>query len=131
MKSEDLRKILKPLIKQCIKEVIFEEGYVSKIVSETIVGMKNSEIIVEKKISAFSPEKKDNIEYAREKLLDSLGKDSYNGVNIFENVKPLSNSDNENSAKTALSSYASSDSGVDISSLPGARNWGLLINKEK
>ena len=76
MKSEDLRKILKPLIKQCIKEVIFEEGYVSKIVSETIVGMKNSEIIVEKKISAFSPEKKDNIEYAREKLLDSLGKES-------------------------------------------------------
>jgi len=32
MKQSELKKALKPLIKQCIKEVIFEEGALSTII---------------------------------------------------------------------------------------------------
>ena len=31
MKKNELQKILKPLIKECIKEVIFEEGVLSRL----------------------------------------------------------------------------------------------------
>ena len=34
MKSEELKQVLKPLVKQCIKEVIFEDGVLSGIITE-------------------------------------------------------------------------------------------------
>ena len=39
MNKTELKKILKPLIKQCIKEVIFEDGTLSNIVSEVTRGL--------------------------------------------------------------------------------------------
>ena len=42
------KKILKPLIKQCIREVVLEEGLLSNIVSEVVQGL-GSQPIVESK----------------------------------------------------------------------------------
>ena len=39
MNKNELKKILKPLIKECIKEVIFEDGTLSTIISEVAVGL--------------------------------------------------------------------------------------------
>ena len=39
MKKTELAKILKPLVKQCIKEVLLEEGILSNIVSEVVIGV--------------------------------------------------------------------------------------------
>ena len=36
MNKNELKKILKPLIKQCIKEVVFEEGVLSSIITEVV-----------------------------------------------------------------------------------------------
>ena len=46
MKKNELKKILKPLIKECIKEVIFEEGALS-IITEVVKGTSGSQQIVE------------------------------------------------------------------------------------
>ena len=51
MNKQEIRKILKPLIKQCIKEVIFEEGTLSTIISEVLKGT-SGELIKESKSNA-------------------------------------------------------------------------------
>ena len=132
MKVNELKKVLKPLIKQCIQEVMLEEGYVSKIVSETIAGMNNTSLVKEEREPAPVVKKDKNVDMARKKLLDSIGRDSYNGVNIFENVEPMPQSaTSQHGAAAAISSYSPSDAGVDISSIPGMNNWGLLASKGK
>ena len=48
MKRSDLKKVIKPLVKECIHEVLLEEGLLSNIVSEVAQGMQGN-VIVEKK----------------------------------------------------------------------------------
>ncbi len=43
MKKNELKKILKPLIKECVKEVIFEEGALSTIISEVMKGTSGTQ----------------------------------------------------------------------------------------
>ena len=47
MKKSELRQVLKPLIKECIKEVIFEEGVLSNLIKEVAVGIGSQQTIVE------------------------------------------------------------------------------------
>ena len=44
MKTSEFQKIIKPLVKQCIKEVMFEEGILSTIVSEVVQGLEGNVI---------------------------------------------------------------------------------------
>lgn len=57
--SDKLRKVLKPLIKECIKEIIFEEGVLSSIIREA-QGSPAKEVIKEEKplASLFKSQKK-------------------------------------------------------------------------
>ena len=47
MKTNELKKVLKPLIKQCIKEVIFEDGVLSGIIGEVVKGVNTAPVIKE------------------------------------------------------------------------------------
>ena len=40
MSNNDLKHTLRPLIKECVKEVIFEEGFLSGIVTEVLMGVQ-------------------------------------------------------------------------------------------
>ena len=90
MNKTELKKILKPLIKQCIKEVIFEDGTLSNIISEVARGLGSTPVITE----AQSPknntmnlesENEAKIRLERKKrMLDAIGRDAYNGVDLFE-----------------------------------------------
>ena len=42
MKKNDLKKIIKPLVKECIHEVLLEEGLLSGIVAEVAQGMQGT-----------------------------------------------------------------------------------------
>lgn len=42
MKKTELKQLLRPLIKECIKEVIFEDGTLSGIISEVAKGLQSS-----------------------------------------------------------------------------------------
>ena len=52
MKKQELQKILKPLIEECIKEVIFEEGVLSNLIKEVAAGLGPQQTIVEAKAEA-------------------------------------------------------------------------------
>ena len=126
MKTNELKKVLKPLIKQCIKEVIFEEGVLSGIISEVVKGVDTAPVIREQK--QVSRPKSDNglakkrLQEQRKKMMDAIGKDSYNGVNLFEGVEPA----RESNQQSPLANISPGDAGVDISQLFNS-NWSKLI----
>ena len=124
MKANDLKKVLKPLIKQCIKEVIFEEGVLSGIISEVVKGVSTAPVIREQKVAAAptNGHTKTKLEEQRKKMMDVIGKSSYNGVNVFEGVEPV----RESNQQSPLANIAPGDSGVDISGLLNS-NWSKLI----
>ena len=49
MNKNELKKVLRPLIKECIKEVIFEEGTLSTIISEVVKGTSGKQVVYETK----------------------------------------------------------------------------------
>jgi hypothetical protein len=42
MNKNELKKVLKPLIKECIKEVMFEDGTLSSIIAEVMKGTQQA-----------------------------------------------------------------------------------------
>jgi hypothetical protein len=135
MNKNELKKVLKPLIKQCIKEVIFEEGVLSNIIAEVATGLTTSiaEPIVENKPPPRSPRRKEKaVSESKKRLLDSISRDAYNGVDLFENTNPISKAGapgDVSTPRSPLSSYAPDDAGVDINgilSIAGS-TWSKLV----
>ena len=58
MKSDEFKKILKPLIRQTIKEVLLEDGVLSKVVSEVARGLQHSTLVETKQ---HIPKREENI----------------------------------------------------------------------
>ena len=138
MKAAELKTILKPLIKECIKEVIFEDGVLSGIISEVAQGLSAGAPLVEqRKPQAKAPNKvatarQQKQQHERRQLLDSINKDAYNGVNVFEGTEPMNGggtpSDTPQPAGI-FSDTASNDPGVNIDgilNIAGDR-WGKFI----
>ena len=74
LNSNELKKMLKPLIKQCIKEVLFEEdGALSHIISEVAVGLSGTPKAVVKESNTRRPKKNnkgaDELKQRKKKLL--------------------------------------------------------------
>ena len=66
----------------------------------------------------------------RKQLLDAVGRDSYNGVNVFEGTTPLSKAGNPGGGAEPASVLGDNpnDPGVDISDLVGdaSRLWKAM-----
>ena len=45
MKKTDLKQLIKPLVKECIHEVLIEEGLLSNVVSEVAKGMQDNMVM--------------------------------------------------------------------------------------
>ena len=81
------------MIKECIKEVIFEEGILSSIISEVVKG--TAQPLVESRPPTYQQPQVDyeakqrQEKERRRKMLDSIGRDAYNGVDLFEGTQPL------------------------------------------
>jgi hypothetical protein len=130
MKKSELKKVLKPLIKECIKEVLLEEtGVLAKVVSEVASGM-GQQVIAEssqpKREKFLQPKKvpPSDSKRAKKQLLDSIGKDAFNGINIFEGVDPITDKAPPPGEKTPsntnpLRDMNPNDPGVDISKFFG------------
>ena len=138
MKQSELKNILKPLVKQCIKEVIFEEGVLSGIISEVVRGTnvnvdaeqeqprRLEEELQEKK--EFEEKSRIKLQETRKKMLDAVGKDSYNGVDLFENTDPMKTAGAPGQGQSAspLEHYAPNDSGIDISGIVSSK-WKQMV----
>ena len=139
MKKNELKNMLKPLIKECIKEVIFEEGVLSTVITEVMKGTSGSQRIVEterpRQIKQNFEDKERKLKEAKarkKKLLDSIGKDAYNGVDLFEGTTPAP-APRTNQGQGPLDNVAPSDPGVDISGLFSSHSskiWQRLSGKD-
>jgi hypothetical protein len=124
MKTNELKKALKPLIKQCIRECIFEEGVLSGLVTEVVRGLEIKPMIAES--AAVSIERRDDKalklkqeEYERERQerirrLNESTKIKTNNVDIFEGTDPIIAEGNEHSPFAGTSP---GDEGINIDGL--------------
>ena len=137
MNKNELKKVLKPLVKQCINEVLLEEGLLSTVIAEVMKGTGAARIVeatqpVQPKIdnTVAREKKRKQILERKKKLLNAIGTESYNGVNLFEGTTPAKASPSQGASQGALSDVAPNDPGVDISSLVGsAHNWSKMVDK--
>ena len=139
MNKQELKKILKPLIKECIKEVIFEDGTLSSIISEVVKGV--GEPIVETKQRfpkkqqpqyETDEQAKARLAKKRKKMMESIGKDAYNGVNLFEGTTPAP-APSSGQGQGPLDGVPPNDPGVDISGIFSAHSskiWQKLSGKD-
>jgi len=132
VKKSDLKRVIKPLIKECIHEVLIEEGLLSNVVAEVAKGMQGSLVTETKAQKQNEPLFNENQEMQhrkqrqeqtraqmsehRKKLLEAVSQDAYNGVDLFEGTTPI---DSSTPQPGAADLGSPSDSGVDISSLLG------------
>ena len=128
MKKSDLKKIIKPVVRECIHEVLLEEGLLSNVVAEVASGLQGS-VIVETKQPAVEQTNRSNELYEQQKIqqlkeqkrkmLDAIGKDAFNGVDLFENTTPMSSHEAAAPKAGSVDLGNPGDSGVDISALMG------------
>jgi len=129
---------LKSIIKECIKEIMFEEGIISNLVAEVAYGITSAqnqllqESPIQNKNNALAQkEKTESEKRRRQKLLETKKKiagaiGNSRLSNVFEGTEPLPNTGN--GGHSPLSGKDPSDSGVDISGLFGAtgHKWKKL-----
>ena len=128
--------MLKPLIKECIKEVIFEEGTLSTIISEVVQGVGQPIVETKQRFPKKQQPQYETDEQARarlnakrKKMMEAIGGEAYNGVNLFEGTTPAPAENQQ--GQGALSGVDPNDSGVDISSVMGKSSaiWSKMAGK--
>tara|TARA_R110000824_G_scaffold16596_4_gene68693 strand:- start:5019 stop:5450 length:432 start_codon:yes stop_codon:yes gene_type:complete len=143
MKSSELKKLIKPLVKQCIHESLLEEGLLSSVISEVVKGLNVQPVLREQQVQTSTPstphdqariqEVRQQIKEDKRTLLDSFKQETFNGVNIFEGTEALSEYESGASSTqqgAALSNVDPRDAGVDITNIValGGKNWKALIS---
>lgn len=143
MKKEELKTLLKPLIKECIEEelknILLTNGTLSTIVQEVLKG--TLPVITEQK--QFQPQvtvnarpKNQDLNEIRNSALEEARRERQNTINelknkrasmkigavdIFENVTPTPPDTGEKSVADPLAGMDPNDPGVDISFIPGMK----------
>ena len=139
MKKSELKTVLRPLIKECVKEVMFEDGILSGLISEVVQGL-GGQVITENAVTPrqAAPRQQNDAETARQqqvakikameqaaqtrkKMSEAVGKDAYGGVDLFEGTTPTS-APAESKQGDPLAGQDPNDAGVDISNLFGGAN---------
>jgi len=129
MKASEFKKILKPLIKQTIKEVLFEEGVLSGIVTEVVNGLSSKQVVTETKNNSHRTRKEtiaheQKYEENRQERIRRLNETSKIG-SVFEGTKEIADSPGHG----PLTNVGAGDSGVDITAIEklASGKWKQLI----
>ena len=138
MKKSDLKKALKPIVEECIRETLYESGLLSSIISEVVQGVVSGQDVLRERREPApthtarpqevkrvdedkrSAQRKEELSRQKKKLLESIGKEAYNGVDLFEGTTPLKRGGNPSSGGASQGPFQGvdpSDPGVDIGSL--------------
>ncbi len=128
MKKSDLKQLIKPLVKECIHEVLLEEGLLSNVVSEVAKGLQGNLVVETQQKQSQSLFNEDlqmkrkaddsrvQMKEHRKKLMDAIGNDAYGGIDLFEGTEPMQSQEPQQ-GHADLGSPG--DAGVDISSIFG------------
>jgi hypothetical protein len=144
MKRSELKKILKPLVHECIKESLMEDGLISGIIAEVVKGMRTPEPLVETappkadpikermRRNAFDTEQSSKLQEHKKKLRAAIG-GAYNGVDLFEGTTPAPAQGSPQQQANPMAGHAPNDAGVDITNLFGSvgRHWNAHMNEVK
>ena len=132
---------LKNIIKEGIKEILFEEGVLSNLVAEVAFGITKAQgtlveaAPVKQDTAALAESREQEAEQRRKKLLetkrkmlDAIGNSKMS--NVFEGTEPLrqGGSPGDSPGQGPMSGRAANDAGIDISglfSVAGAK-WKAL-----
>ena len=126
---------LKNIIKECVKEVIFEEGVLSGIITEVAAGLHLNNIVSESMTKQKGINQKQNkTTSSNSRVLAAIAKDSYeeaknkfSNPELFEGTRPTPSGD----GKGPLSGIDPHDSGVDLSQIPGMSSWASVAKGPK
>jgi len=134
MKKSELKKVLKPIVAECIKESLYEGGLLKNIVSQVVEGYSTGATpIVEtsavsdagnSKVEEEYANKRARLEESKRKMLSAIGTDAYGGVNVFEGTTPVPSQ--ESTVANVMEGVEPTDSGVDIAKLVNPA-WRKLI----
>ena len=142
MKRSELKKMIKPLVKECVQETILNDGLLSSIVSEVAQGMGNQFLVENKEqvVPAMSNEnsvqvelmetkRKEQLKEYKQQLLDQIGAEAYGGIDLFEGTTPAAPELSATQAASPLANKDPDDAGVDISGIValGGKNWKALM----
>lgn len=143
MNRKDLKNLLKPLVKECVqesvKEIVLESGLLSQVISEVVKGM--SPVITEQKqeetsksryAEVLNKSEKVKLSETRKNLMDSIGKSSYGGVNVFEGITETIPDEKASSGPAnPMQGIAPHDAGVDINQLFDFNKAKILAQGKK
>ena len=128
---------LKNIIKECVKEVIFEDGTLSGIITEVAQGLQvinssdtRAPVIKQQKSDSVKRTMADTKKRMQEAMRNYeqpvQEKPSFAQKNpLFEGTSALPQGD----GKGALSGVSPSDPGLDIASIPGMSRWGQVASR--
>ena len=115
---------LKNIIKQCIREVIFEEGSLTKIVAEVAQGMSIGQTTIQES-KPIAPTGNNEV---RQRIMQEVGgrparqetdlEKKFKDMPFFAGTQPISENKNPQG-----------DAGLDISNIPGMSQWGSVLSK--
>ena len=142
MKRSELKKMIMPIVKECVQETLLGEGLLSNIVSEVAQGMGNQFLVENKEevvptmsnensvqMEAMENRKRAQLKEYKQKLLDQIGNEAFGGIDLFEGPKPAAPEMSATQAASPLANKDPSDAGVDISGIValGGKNWKALM----
>jgi hypothetical protein len=139
MKKSQLKRVIKPIVEECINEVLLEKGLLSNIISEVVKGIQPLQqfpvqqrpVMQENKLmqqqrQELQEQKYEMMKAQKRKLLDAAGF----GVDVFSGTEPIEEAaDPSNGQAGALSGVAPNDAGVDIAGIMAVanRDWSKMI----
>jgi len=144
MKKSEFKKLIKPIVKECIRESLLEGGVLSEIIGEVAKGMvkapivearetqpKEDPVMQRMKANAFSKEQTGKLKEHKTKLMAAIGGSAYNGVDLFEGTSPAPAQASPRQQAGAMSGQTPSDPGVDITALFGSvgNHWNAHMNE--
>ena len=142
MKRSELKEMIMPIVKECVQETLLREGLLSNIVSEVAQGMGNQFIVENKEtvipqssnensvqMDLLTQRKREQLRAHKQQLLDQIGNEAYNGIDLFEGTTPAAAEMSATQQAGPLANKDPSDSGVDISGIValGGKNWKALM----
>lgn len=114
MKKDDLKKLIKPLIKECLKEVLIEEGF-AKMLSESVEKkVVESAPVVRQLKNEVVQQNKQTLNEVKKKMLDEIG---MRGFDAFAGTSPIEDAGSSMVPSVPVTSFNPSDPGIDISRL--------------
>jgi hypothetical protein len=140
MKKNDLKKLIKPLVKECIHEVLLEEGLLSNVVAEVAKGMQGNLVVETRQNSSqalvneeqYMKQQADatrkKLQSRRAELMNTINADAYNGVNLFEGTEAMTPQEAADPKPGSVDLGSPRDAGVDISSIMSgaSRLWDAM-----